>query len=140
MADMLIDEFLADVPEERRETIRTLHNVIVERAPELAPKIWPMAGKSMIGYGDYHYRYASGREGDWFVIGVASQKQYISVYVCASDEHGYLAESRKDRLGKVSVGKSCIRFKRLDQLDLNEFRRLVSDAAAAFASGDGFSM
>lgn len=140
MAHPLIDEFLADVPEDRRETIRTLHDIIVEAAPDLAPKIWPMSGKPLIGYGDYHYRYASGREGDWFVLGIASQKQYISVYVCASDENGYLAESRKDRLGKVSVGKSCIRFKRLDQLDLDEFRTLVGDATAAFAHGDGFSM
>jgi len=59
-------------------------------------------------YGLYHYKYASGREGDWFVVGLASQKNYVSLYTCACDKDGYLAENNQDRLGKASVGRSCI--------------------------------
>lgn len=62
----------------------------------------------ILGYGLYHYKYASGREGDWFVAGLASQKNYASLYIYACDKDGYLAENNQGRLGKVSVGRSCI--------------------------------
>lgn len=84
----------------------------------------------MLGYGTYRYKYASGREGDAAVVALASQKNHISLYLgCATDEEGYLAERNKDRLGKVSVGRSCIRFKKIEDLDLNVAMELVKQAA-----------
>lgn len=62
---------------------------------------------------------------DWPIIALASQKNYISVYVCASDGKEYIAEKYKDKLGKVSVGKSCIRFKKLEDVDLNVLKEVV---------------
>ena len=84
----------------------------------------------MLGYGKFHYRYASGREGDTVLIGVADNEQAISLYVMAADEQGYLAEQYAPRLGKASCGKSCIRFKRFDDLDLTVLEELVRRAAA----------
>jgi hypothetical protein len=84
----------------------------------------------MLGYGTYHHKYASGREGEAAVVGLASQKNHISLYLgCAIDDEGYLAEKNADRLGNVSVGRSCVRFKKLEDLNLKVAMELVKEAA-----------
>jgi hypothetical protein len=117
--------YLAELAEPRKGELTKLHRLIRKAAPKLAPTI--CAG--MIGYGMYHYKYASGREGDWPLVGLASQKSYISLYVCATDGKRYLAEQYKAALPKASIGKSCVRFKRLDDVDLGVVERLVKQAA-----------
>ena len=87
-----------------------------------------MAGK-MLGYGPFHYRYASGREGDTTLLGLASQKRYISPYVLCANGGRYLAESYAERLPKASVGKSCVRFARLSDVDPAVLAELVTEAA-----------
>jgi hypothetical protein len=106
--------YLASLPEPRRKILTTIHQAIRAAVPALKPHIM----RGMLGYGLYHYKYASGREGDWFIVGLASQKHYVSLYICACDQDGYLAENNKDRLGKVPVGRSCIRFKKLEGFSL----------------------
>lgn len=118
-------QYLASLPEPRRTDLTALHRAITRAVPRLKPVV--VSG--MLGYGPYHYRYESGREGDSAVIGLASQKQYISLYLMAVEDGVYLAEANKARLGKVSVGKCCIRFKRLADLDLPCALRLVRKAA-----------
>ena len=84
------EEYLAVLEEARRTEVTELHQLIRDTAPQLEPRI--QAG--MLAYGRYHYKYASGREGDWLPIGAASQKRYISLYVTSStEEKEYLAES-----------------------------------------------
>jgi hypothetical protein len=116
-----------------RETLAALDALIRKDAPMLEPAVH---GK-LIGYGKYHYKYASGREGDTFVIGLASNKGSMSMYVCIVDKGSgkYLAESRAAELGKVNVGKSCIRFKKLEDLELPALRRLVKDAVKLRKTG-----
>jgi hypothetical protein len=82
----------------------------------------------MIGYGRFHYRYATGREGDASLIALSSRKQYISLYVLCADAGGYLAERYADRLPRANIGKSCVRFKRVDDLDLDALRELLTEA------------
>ena len=82
----------------------------------------------MLGYGRFHYRYDSGREGDASLVALSSRKQYISLYVLCTDEGAYLAERYADRLPKASIGKSCVRFKRTDDLDLDVLRDLLAEA------------
>ena len=84
----------------------------------------------MLGYGTYHYKYASGREGDWMVIGLANQKNYISLYSCLSDGKNYVAEKHKDGLPKANVGKSCIRFRKLEDIDLEVIKRILLETNA----------
>ena len=119
-------EYLASLSSDRRAVLTALHKAIRKAAPSLKPHI----AYGMIGYGRYHYRYASGREGDAPVVGLASQKRYISLYICCCGKDGYLPEKNKKRLGKVSVGKSCIRFRRLEDLNLPVALELVRQAAA----------
>ncbi len=104
------------------------------------PKLKPHIIHGMLGYGLYHYKYASGREGDWFVVGLASQKNYVSLYIRAYDKDGYLAENNQSRLGKVSVGRSCIRFKELEDLNLKVALELVGKAAVLMHKQGWFSL
>jgi hypothetical protein len=133
---MTVEEHIDSLPEGREEIVRAVHERVRAAAPELDVKMWT---DKIIGYGTYHYRYASGREGDWFPIGLANNKQYVSLYICAADDDGYLAEQNADRLGKVSVGKSCIRFKRLEDIDLDVVSELCRRAADLVAA-DRFAM
>lgn len=118
-------QYLASLPEPRRADLTALHRAITRAVPKLKPVVV----YGMLGYGPYHYRYESGREGDSAVIALASQKQYISLYLMAIEDGVYLAEANRAQLGKVSVGKCCIRFKRLADLDLPAAMRLVRKAA-----------
>lgn len=117
--------YLASLPPDRKHVLTVLHRAIRKAAPQLKPGIC----HGMIGYGIGPYRTKSGCEGEWFRVGLASQKNYISLYICACSDDGYLAEQNKDRLGKVSVGKSCIRFKKLEQLNLEVAMELVKQTA-----------
>lgn len=78
-----------------------------------------------IGFGRYTYRYATGRSGESMKIGLASNANYISVYAAAFFEQGFIAELNKDRLGKASVGKSCIRFKRVSDINLDVLKEII---------------
>ena len=121
------EQYIAEVEEKRRADIQTLHDMVCEEAPELEPTM----EFGMLGYGKFHYKYSSGREGDWMKIGIANNKQYISLYSCAADDDGYVAERYKDRLPKANIGKSCVRFKHLSDLDEETLRELIRETAAA---------
>jgi hypothetical protein len=118
-------EYLGRLAEPRRSEVARIDRLIRETVPELEPFLHG----GMLGYGPFHYRYKSGREGDWFRIGLASQKAYISLYACAADERGYVAERYRKRLPKASIGKSCVRFRRVDDLDIEALKELLRETA-----------
>jgi len=120
-------EYLARLEEPRRREIERVHRLIRRTVPALKPCI--VGG--CLAYGPVHYRYASGREGDAARVAVASNASSISLYAFAADDRGWVAERYRARLPKASIGKSCVRFKRLDDLDLNAFQELLREAAAA---------
>jgi len=118
-----------------------LDSAIREAVPQLPVKFWEQklwggTDQRIIGYGEQTSRLSSGKDVTWFVVGLALQKQYISLYVNAVENNRYLAEARKDELGKAKVGKSSISFKRLDDLNLEVALELVR-RAAALAEGAG---
>ncbi len=119
-----VNEYIELIPEPRRIEFRTLHELILRTLPDERPFIQT----GMIGYGKYHYKYPSGREGDWALIALASQKNYISPYICSIDEHGYLAEQFKDQLPKTNIGKSCIRIRHLEDVDLAVIKEILLKA------------
>jgi hypothetical protein len=122
-------EYIAKLEEPRKADIVALDELIRKNAPELKPFIH--AG--MLAYGPWHYKYGGGREGDWFRIGLASNKNYISLYVCPGDQDGYIPEQYKKALPKASIGRSCVRFKRLSDLDLPTLQQLIRAGARASA-------
>jgi uncharacterized protein YdhG (YjbR/CyaY superfamily) len=120
-----VSEYIATLPAERKAIIVTLDKLIRATAPSLKRHF----AYNMLGYGTFKYKNYKGEIIDWPTVALASQKQYISLYVCALDGKQYLAEKFKKDLGKVSVGKSCIRFKKLEDLDLKTVKKVISLAA-----------
>lgn len=118
------EEFFTALPG-REPDLRRLDQIVKEEAPHLERCMVD----GMLGYGMFHYKYASGREGDWPVIAIANQKHHIGLYVCAVESGTYLAERYAATLGKVSTGKSCIRIKRLEDADEPVLRQLLREAA-----------
>ena len=119
------EEYLEAVPEDRKKDIFFLHKFIQESAPSLRSHF----AYNMLGYGKFKYKNYKGEIIDWPVIALASQKNYISVYVCAVEDGEYIAEKHKSELGKVSVGKSCIRFNKLEKVDLPMLKKVIKKAA-----------
>jgi hypothetical protein len=126
------DEFLAALPADRRATMMTMHKAIRKAAPKLAPAVMSGMGASpIIGYGKYRYKSASGREGEWFLIGLAAGKSNYSLHICVGDKDGYLVERNAAKLGKVKTGRSCINFKKLEDLKVDAAMALVKQAEKA---------
>lgn len=92
------------------------------RATGAEPRMW---GSSMVGFGQYHYRYDSGREGDFFLTGFSPRKNDLALYIMAGfDRHAALMA----KLGKFRTGKSCLYIKRLSDVDLKVLRDLVKSS------------
>jgi hypothetical protein len=123
-------EYLAKLKEPRKSDVRALDELIRKTAPELEPFIQI----GMLAYGHMKYKYPNGREMDWFRIGLASNASYISLYVSAADGKGYLAERFKKTLPKANIGKCCVRFKRLSDLDQAVLAKLIREGVAAPAA------
>jgi len=84
------------------------------------PTMW---GATMVGFGSYHYKYDSGREGDWFVTGFSPRKQNLTIYIMPG--FGRYKTLMK-QLGKYKTGKSCLYVKNLDDIDQHVLRQLVA--------------
>jgi hypothetical protein len=116
------EEYIAAVEEPKRTELQTLHNLIRETLPEFELVMI----SNFMGYGPFHYKGKSKScEGEWFRVGLSANKTGISIYICAGDANGYFPEQAKDRLGKASVGRSCIRFKKLQDINLETVKELL---------------
>jgi len=120
-----IQEYLAAVPAERQEMVNFLHDFIQKAAPSLKPHF----AYNMLGYGSFPYKNYKKEMIEWPIVALANQKNYVSVYVCAVDKGKYIAEKYKKELGKVSVGKSCIRIKKLEDVNLPVLKKVIQAAA-----------
>lgn len=117
-----VTAFLAGVDPERRRQCRTLMRIMKE-ITGARPVMW---GPSIVGYGKYHYRYASGREGDFFLAGFSPRKRDLTVYVMSGfSKHGALMK----KLGPHRTGKSCLYLKSLDDVDLPTLTELLRRSA-----------
>ena len=135
MADDIEAWFDAAGP--RAEELRRVDELVMTAAPGIDRQLVPMGSGAMLGYGLMPYKPKSAKESTmWPLIALAAQKRHISLYVCAVVDGEYIAEARAQRLGKVSCGRSCIRFSSLDAVDAGELSAVVRDAVAATAAGD----
>lgn len=127
------DDFLAGLDGPFAEDLRQLDAEIVKRMPGRPRILWqgPMWGgtdQTIIGYGDFSYTNSRGETVEWFMVGLAAQKDHISVYVNAAGPDGYLVRKHADHLGKVKVGSAVIGFKRLEDVNLDELMAVVEEA------------
>ena len=121
-----VPEFLAALPADRQATVTAVHKAIRKAAPKLAPFIRTGMGPSpLIAYGSYRYRSGSGKEGEWFLVGLVPGKTAYSLHICVGGRDGYLVEQHAKELGKVKVGRTCINFKKLEDLNLAAAMALV---------------
>ena len=131
--DASADELIDSLPDPVREDMRQLDEAISPVMDGLPRDVWegPFWGgtqQRIIGYGRYTYKGRSGREGEWFIVGLASQKNYLSVYVSAAEDGVYLAKRYADKLGKVRIGSSSLSFKRLADVNLEALVELLGRA------------
>lgn len=110
---------------DREADLRELDSIIRTHAPDLDRAMVSGMSINMVGYGMSTYKNARGKTQQWPVLALANQKRYISLYICAVIDGEYVAERYADRLGKVTVGKSCIRFKNLNDLNLETIKEIV---------------
>jgi hypothetical protein len=120
----------------REEELRRADALVLAAAPGIDRQLVPAGSGRMLGYGLMPYRPKSAKETTtWPLIALAAQKRHVSLYVCAVVDGEYLPEARAARLGRVSCGKSCIRFTSLDAVDADELSALLRDAVAATSAG-----
>ena len=113
-----VEEYLVMVPEDRKKDIDFLHDLIQKTVPGLKPYF----ASNMIGYGSFYYLDSKKQKRDWPIIALANQKNYISIYVCALVEDKAALEKYKKELGKNSKGISCIRFKKIEEINLETLK------------------
>ncbi len=114
-----IEPFLNAISDtSRRQDCFTLLTMMQE-VTDTEPKLW---ADSIIGFGEHHYKYASGHEGDTFLVGFAPRKQALTLYGLAGSKQ---QEHLLEKLGKYKAGKGCLYIKHLDDVDLPTLRELI---------------
>jgi len=122
--DQPVDLFLQKVedPNKRQDSytiLEMMENITGEKA-----KMW---GDSLVGFGDIHYKYATGREGDWMLTAFSPRKQNLTLYIMSGfDRHADVLA----RLGKYKTGKGCLYINRLSDVDQNVLHELIQESVA----------
>ncbi len=120
--DASVDDFLGSIQNEQiRQDCQTIAQ-IMEKATNAKPKMW---GSNIVGFGSYHYKYATGREADWMRIAFSPRKQNITLYINEGFEH---YDELLSRLGKHSCGKSCLYIKKLSDVHLPTLEQLIQNS------------
>lgn len=114
-----VERYLEQIADEQQRADSRALSAIMAEVSGAEPRMW---GENIVGFGSYHYRYASGREGDWMLTGFAPRKQNLTLYL------SYGLEQQADllgRLGKHKIGKACLYIKRLSDVDQAVLRELI---------------
>lgn len=120
-----VEDFLSNIPDEKRrkdafEVLELMQEVTKEKA-----KMW---GDSIVGFGSYHYKYASGHEGDSSLTGFSPRKQNLTIYINGGfEEHKELME----QLGKYKTGKVCLYVNKLEDIKLPVLKKLIKASVAS---------
>lgn len=130
-----VEEFFAAAGE-RESAMRELDALIRASAPSLKRQLHSGMSITMLGYGVFDYQTKSGSMGEWPVVAIAPQKNYISLYICAVVDGKYMTEMYQDRLGKVSCGKSCIRMKKFTDLNQDTVKIILEEVEARVKRGE----
>lgn len=126
--DASVEAFLNGVPDEKkRQDSFTILELMKEVTGEEA-KMW---GTSIVGFGHYRYKYASGREGEWFVVGFSPRKQSLTLYIMS----GFAAyDDLLGQLGKFTTGKACLYIKKLEDVHMDALRKLIKQSVEHVAA------
>jgi len=120
-----VDKFLQGIRDEKKREDCYQILKIMKRATRSEPKMW---GPSIIGFGDHHYKYASGRENDWFITGFSPRVQNITLYTMG----GFDRELLK-KLGKYKTGKGCLYIHKLEDVDKKVLADLIKTSVKSLS-------
>lgn len=117
-----VEEFLKQVenPIKRKDSFKILE--LMREVTNEQPVMW---GESIVGFGQYHYIYPSGREGDWFLIGFSPRKQSLTLYIMSGFDN---YEEKLKKLGKYRTGKSCLYINKLEDVDISILKEIMADS------------
>ena len=120
--DANVESFIMQVedPKKREDSFAVIK--LMQKITGVAPKMW---GGSMVGFGTYHYVYASGHSGDWPLLGFSPRKQNLTLYMMAGFSK---YEALMDTLGKYKTGKSCLYVKRLSDINIDVLEKLIAES------------
>ena len=119
-----VSDFIAGIEDKvKRDDCRELMKLMAKITGNRA-KMW---GAAIVGYGKYHYKYESGREGDFFLTGFSPRKQALSIYIVSGFS---INPELMEKLGKYKTGKSCLYVKKLDDVDRSALAQLVKESVA----------
>ena len=120
--DGSVEDFINSVTDDQKRQDAFALVELMRQATKSEPKMW---GSSIIGFGNYSYKYASGREAEWFLTGFSPRKQNVTLYIMDGfDQYNSLLIS----LGKHKTGKSCLYIRRLADIDLPTLQKLVQQS------------
>ncbi|MPZ48168.1 MAG: hypothetical protein GEU75_02455 [Dehalococcoidia bacterium] len=125
-----ITTYIDSLEEPRRGQMRRMHEAIVRAAPQIDMKLWDYSGK-LIGYGTYHYKNKT-TEGDWFSLGLANRKSYISRYSMGLRDGKHLVEVYAQRLPGVKTGSSCLNITKPEQVSDGLIEELARETYELF--------
>ena len=116
-----VQEYLLMVPADRKKEFDFLHGFI----QKAVPKLKPYYAANMIGYGSFYYPDSKKQKKDWPIIALANQKNYITIYVCTIVGDKAAAEKYKKELGKLTKSITCIRFKKIEEINLDTLKIIL---------------
>ncbi len=123
-----VDKFLQGIKDEKIRADCYKLKDMMEKSTKAKGKMW---GTSIVGFGDYHYVYDSGRENDWFITGFSPRKQNLTLYMMGGFD---LFPDLMEELGKYSRGKGCLYIKRLEDVDTKVLQKLLTKSVQAAKS------
>ena len=118
--DASVDKFLQGIKDEKKRGDCYQILKIMQKATKAEPKMW---GTGIIGFGDYHYKYESGRENDWFLTGFSPRVQNLTLYMMGGFDNEVLK-----KLGKYKTGKGCLYINKLEDVDVKVLNELITQS------------
>ena len=128
--DGSVEAFLDGVADDRKRRDSYTVLSLMREATGAEPQMW---GDSIVGFGSYHFKYKSGREGDWFQVGFSPRKQSLTLYLVSGfDQYDALLS----KLGKYKTGKSCLYITKIEDIDLATLQELIERSVQYAARSD----
>ena len=119
-----VKEFVDAVADDQRRADCKVVQKLMREVTGKLPKMW---GDSIVGFGDYHFKYASGREGDWFVVGFSPRKANLTLYLMCDLT---VQKPLLKKLGKHKTGKGCLYINKLEDIDMGVLKKVITSAVA----------
>jgi len=117
-----VEKFLKNIPDKKKQEDAFIIMDLMKKITKEEPVMW---GPSIVGYGNYHYKYESGREGDWFLTGFSPRKQNLTLYLMSGFKK---YDELMKKLGKHKTGGSCLYIKKLEDVDMKILKELITQS------------